>query len=365
MKINVDRVALLNALARVRGIVQRRGTLPVLAMVKLTAKGLAVRVEATNLTQSAMVMVRCEVLEEGGTCAPHDKLMALLRALTVDEVTLTRDTSEQLTVKAGRSRSRLSCIHVSEFPVDTNREQFKPIATVDAVVLQALIDRVKGAVSSDESRESFMGVFWRSEGEVLTLTATDGHRLHMTSERVHGAADHTAIIPSLALLKTVLAGADAVRVLAHGDDVAFESDDSRLTVRCISGRFPNIAQVIPDVSASTTHTRATLNCEAMEGALRRAGILSPDTGAVSIVADEEGASLRISAGTSEGEYGEPVNAALEGWNDVGVNGALAVDAMRALGSDAVEVWSGGGDKPMLWRTPGDDTTLCVVMPMVF
>lgn len=368
MKITAKRDDMRRALMRLRQVVPSKSSLPVLECVRITSRGDAISIEATDLDRSALVMVRCEVEEDGATCVPHKRLLAWLNLAPEDEVSLRRDTREQLHCTSGHNRTRIAGTHTDEYPRLPDRESMAPLGSYDAAALLAAIERVKRAQSSDETRPAFGGVHWMQTTGCLTLTATDGHRLHQSRcEPREGAADVEVIVPGLQGLSAFLAGADEVRVRASEKEMACETDDARLTLRLIPGRFPNVAQVIPDVDAPGSRWQRLMvpDGRAFAEVIKRVSLAAPQTGSTRLQMDE-GEPISLHATSGEEEATEPIlGASADALDPVGFNASLGMDALAALDAGAIEVWSAGTDAPMLWRSPTDPTTLCVVMPMQF
>src|SRR5690606_37009139 len=115
MKITIDRAALMRALNHVQSAVERRTTIPILSNVLLRAEDGELNLSTTDMDLEINEAVAANVETAGATTAPASTLFDIVKKLPEDSsVVLELDPSgNQMTVKAGRSNFRLSCLPVA------------------------------------------------------------------------------------------------------------------------------------------------------------------------------------------------------------------------------------------------------------
>ncbi|MCD8491931.1 MAG: DNA polymerase III subunit beta [Geovibrio sp.] len=182
MKFSIDRAALLRALNHVQSVVERRNTIPILSNVLLKVEDGTLTLTATDMDLEINESVAAQIDKPGATTAPAHTLHDIVRKLPDDGMVDIELNAEgtQMTVQAGRSRFKLSCLPVADFPAISAGE-LPGTFGIPAADLRALIDRTKFAMSTEETRYYLNGIYLHAADNggvpVLRAVATDGHRL--------------------------------------------------------------------------------------------------------------------------------------------------------------------------------------------
>ncbi len=109
MKISLDRDALLRSLARVQGVVERRGTIPILANVRMRAENSALSLATTDMDLEIEESLAVSIDTTGATTVPAYMLHEIVRKLpTGARVDMALEPEGSImTISAGRSRFKL------------------------------------------------------------------------------------------------------------------------------------------------------------------------------------------------------------------------------------------------------------------
>src|SRR5687767_2352097 len=109
MQFTIDRAPLLKALAHVQTVVEQRGTIPVLANVKIEGKGDSLTLTATDIDIALSVRVNAGVAEGGATTVPAHMFYDIARKLPEgSQVEVSTKDSGRVSIRAGSSRFTLS-----------------------------------------------------------------------------------------------------------------------------------------------------------------------------------------------------------------------------------------------------------------
>ena len=160
MKLSIDRAALLRSLNHVQSVVERRNTIPILSNVLLKAEDGTLFLTSTDMDLEINEAVAANITEPGATTAPAHTLHEIVRKLPDEagvDVELSAD-GTQMTVKAGRSQFKLSCLPVADFP-EVSTGELPTSFALPASDLRALIDRTKFAMSTEETRYYLNGIY--------------------------------------------------------------------------------------------------------------------------------------------------------------------------------------------------------------
>ena len=367
MKVSCRPAVFGQALQVVSRAISSRTTLPILnnILIETTSDGLALT--ATNLEIGIRKLVPAEVSIEGSTTAPARLLTDFVGTLPDEELEMSLDPATQnLGLRCARFDTHIKCIEAEEFPPGPRPDEGDKFEVPLSDLLSA-VDQTQMAASTDEARPVLTGVEMRIEGGMLTLAATDGHRLAVRKLEVKGAADLEAglIIPARALaeLSRALKGEPGnveVTISKARNQIFFKAGTSELTSRLIDGKYPNYSQVIPSKSS----TKVKVSTAELTQTVRAVSLFARDSANVIRVKAQSGA-LVLSATTNEvGDSKAEMAAHVDGSEiQIAFNARYILDALAVIGEDQVELLFDGPLSPGLLRLPGKEHYLYVIMPV--
>jgi len=370
MKVSIERAALLKAMNRAQGVVERRNTIPVLANVLMEAEGDRLSLRATDLDIEIVEGLPARIDTAGGTTVSAHLLHDILRKLPDGaEVTLSLDPErERLDISAGRSRFHLPTLPRSDFPVMASSEYACSYAA-PAILLRTLFDKSKFAVSTEETRYYLNGVYLHvaeAEGRpVLRAVATDGHRLaRIDSDLPEGAAQAPGVIvprKTVAELRKMLDDDEAeIAVSVSETKIRFSANGLTLTSKVIDGAFPDYTRVIPQGN----DRRMEVDAREFGRAVDRVATVSQEKSrTVKMTLDEDRLVLSVSAADA-GSATEEIDVAYhDAPMEIGFNAKyLSEIAEQIERENAVFLFSDPG-APTLVREGDDASAVYVVMPM--
>ena len=371
MKITINRSDLMRALGHVQSVVERRNTIPILANVKLEASGDALRMTTTDMDLEINEAVSAKISQEGMTTTPAQTLHDIVRKLPDGaDVDLTLDDSgNTMTVKAGRSNFKLSCLPTSDFP-DIGSKPLETNFALPAAELRALIDKTRFAMSTEETRYYLNGIYLHAiekEGvDMLCAVATDGHRLAKFEMPLPEGAKNMPgiIIPRKTVLevrKLVEDAADVINVSLSQNKIRFAFDHIVMTSKLIDGTFPDYQKVIPQGNDKLIE----LNPKAFSAAIDRVATIVTADKARAVKLAIEGKNLVLTANAPDaGSAREDVeitndNVALE----IGFNSRYLLDITSQIEGEGCRIALSDSASPTVIQDLGDNASLYVIMPL--
>ena len=357
---------LLAALQAVAGIVERRHTLPILANV-LVRKN-AGEVEFT--TSDLEIQVRTKV-DLGGdatsftTTIGARKLIDILRTLPADQVvTLTSSSQNKLTLQGGKSRFTLQTLPAEDFPLVNEAVDFGQAFAVPQKTLRALINQVHFAMAVHDIRYYLNGILFVAEGKLLTLVATDGHRLALAQATLEvDMPKQEVILPRKTVLELqrLLKDEDAaIEMRFAGNQAKFAFSGMEFVTKLVEGKFPDYNRVVPK-----NHKNAvTLGRAPLLSSLQRAAIMTSEKFKAVRVNIEPG-TLRISSSNAEQEEAKEeleidyAGDAIE----IGFNVTYLIDALTNTSVELVKLELQDTSSSALFTLPEQPGFKYVVMPM--
>ena len=364
--IRASRDSILKPLTTVAGIVERRHTLPILANVLLRKEGESVSFLATDVEIQIRTTASLGAGEgDGATTVSARKLIDILRALPEGPEVSLSVAGKKATIQAGKSRFALQTLEAEDFPTVAINDQFAASFALPQKQLKHLLHMVHFAMAQQDIRYYLNGLLLVTDGDMVRVVATDGHRLAYCEAQLEGGslARHDVIIPRKTVLELQrLLGDvdDPVEIDVAANQVRLRFGEVEMVSKLVEGKFPDYQRVIPK-----GYTRATtVSREVLASSLGRASILTSDK--------FRGVRLSLSPGlmrvqTSNAEQEEAIDEIEVDYDgeplEIGFNVGYLQDVLGNLKSEQVMLEFGDASTSALLTVPGDTTFRYVVMPM--
>ena len=355
----------LEALQAVAGIVERRHTLPILANVLLRKEGDDIEFTTSDLE----IQVRTQAALSGdagsfATTVGARKLIDILRSLPADQpVTLTANQSK-LTLTGGKSRFTLQTLPADDFPLVNTAVDFGPAFAVPQKTLKTLINQVHFAMAVHDIRYYLTGILFVAEGKLLTLVATDGHRLALAQATLESDIPKQEVIlprKTVLELQRLLRDEDTpIEMRFAGNQARFTFSGMEFVTKLVEGKFPDYNRVIPKGHKNSV----TLGRTTLLASLQRAAILTSEKFKGVRVNIEPG-TLRIASSNAEQEEAMEELEIDYGGDaiEIGFNVTYLIDALTNMGQEMVTVELQDTNSSALITVPDQAGFKYVVMPM--
>lgn len=344
-----------NAVAAAATVIERRNTIPVLDCLHIAPGKGELMISGTNL--DAWLTVRCpaHTAKAKPLCIPAPVLKNLLSGAALeDEVTIQHE-KDVLTLQIGPVSARLrGLIPAADWPAAPPVEG--ETVQIGEATLVKLIDSVRFAISTEETRYYLNGIFLTGINGRLAGVAPDGHRLacYYSAEpwdfpgvifpRTTVAALRWRLVPGGNRTVSVAVDASVNRMSITGDGWA-------MVCKTIDGTFPDYGRVIPARVDDPGY--AILSLET----LRRLPDPARD-GCRAIKLDLENAKALVRDVLFNLDVAMPIEA--RGRFSLGLNGKYLRQIARAFGTLRIEATSPSDAMHILTDDP--DLTV-VLMPM--
>lgn len=385
LQFTIERSALLAAVRLARVAVATRTPLPVLTHLLLDATpdgGLVIT--ATDLEIGLVVTAPAVVKEAGRATIPATLAAAMLAQCAAPTLVVALDQGKVRLTGSG-TKLALPSLDPTDFPTLGSGNPPVPLADCEAGQFRAAVARVAFACAEgDGSRPMLGGVNLAFTRETLTLSACDGYRLARTTVPIHrpdGAEDLAVLIPAKILTGIIgaLCAALPDGQLAIGRDrnaIVLATVTATGHARTLDAAFPDLDHLIP---RAYTLTRVVPRAEWRDAARLAHLAAAPSGGKDGFVgldldidadgitvagSDESEAVITVATPPVAGEGAAPVAVKTT------VNAAYLIDALGALGGEAVTLRVGTPGGMLLLSPVGDahsaaePDALHGIMPMV-
>jgi DNA polymerase-3 subunit beta len=368
MKLSIDRAALMRSLNHVQSVVERRNTIPILSNVLLKGDGDALALTTTDMDLEINESVAAKIHTAGAITAPAHTLHDIVRKMPEGEITIELDPSKNtMTLKAGRSTFKLSCLPVADFP-EISKAELPASFSLPAGELRALIDRTKFAMSTEETRYYLNGIYIHKAEiagvKVLRAVATDGHRLARFEMPLPEGAENMpgVIVPRktvMELRKLADDAADSIRISLSESKIRFAFDHVILTSKLIDGTFPNYEQVIP----ANNDKIVEVNPKLFSGAIDRVSTIS-DGKSRALKLTLNNNTMTLSANSPDsGSATEDVEVHGNDNMEIGFNARYLLDITSQIEGEGCRMRLADSASPTIIQDTSDASALYVLMPL--
>lgn len=368
MNVTIEQAVLLRELGLLQGVVERKATIPMLANVLITAvEDGRVVVMATDLEVSFKATFHAQVDAPGTVAVDARRLHDITRRLPPGNIGF-RLQKDSLHVSLEKIRYRLATQETETFPTLPRREG-EPSGAIESRWLADMIRRVIFAVTTDDPRYSLGGALWKIETDRLTMVATDGHRLALSSRPGRRLESEMGdiVVPRKALAEIgKLAAEDEgeTRFWARGGTLFVEVGSRELSTHLLEMKFPDYTRVVP----KSNDKKLEVGTADLRAAIERVAVLSQDQSRMVKLDLAESRLVLSSEHHAHGEAVEELSVVYGGKPlQIGFNAQYLVDFLATCGTETVRLELGEvmGQGLLHPTRPDDDERQdrYVVMPM--
>ena len=370
MRFIISRNKLMSALNIASKAVTSRTPIAVLTGIKfeLNEEGLTLIGSDTDLSISTFIKAeenndKVITIFETGSCVLNAKYITeIIRKLDGERVEIELVDGNLVKIIDQKSNFSLNSINVNEFPfIDFNFDS--NVIKLKGDLLKQVIAQTKFATSQKETRPILTGVNFKVDGNVLEAVATDTYRLAKKKIVIGDTAYFNVTIPARNLdeISKIVEGGEEIIINFFDKKVMFKINDTIISTRVISGVYPDTSKLIPD---SFENKLNTLTNEFL-AAIDRASLLSSDRNNI-VKLSLNNDKVEISSRSQEiGSVVEKIsNYEYEGNKlDISFSAQYITEAIKAIGSNDVELCLNGEMKPFIVKNKEDDSVLQLVLPV--
>jgi len=273
VKIEVGKDVLFEALQRVFNVVPQKPTLPVLTNFLLKVDSGRLYISGTDMDMSISTSIECNCETDGAITVNAKRFISIIRELPQGTVTITVE-DDRVTVEFAHGRSSMMGMSAADYPAVRDSVDGVSLA-ISGDDLFEMVEKTSFAVATERTRLALTGVYWRLTADTMTMVATDGHRLSLTTKAIEAGADKVseAIVPPKALAQAArtYSSGQALQNVVFGEGVIlFDFGATTIFSKLIEGPYPDYTQVIP----SNNTKIATVATDNLGAVVRRVSVLS-------------------------------------------------------------------------------------------
>ena len=363
MELTFERDDLLYSLQVLQGVASGRSTLPILSNVLIQAADGRIECVATDLEVGIKIKVEGTIQEDGAITVSARKLADIVKELPGDKkIHLATTANDRVEITCGDGVYKIIGLPDEEFPQLPSVEGES--LTIDGELLRAVLRKTEFAASTEDVRYFLNGLYFNFLTERTEVVATDSRWLALAyCDAFNAPGNVDGFILPLKAVKEIartFADASAVTVSVFENQILFADENATLTTRLVEGDYPKYDKLIPE---STTGRAVVFKDNILHAARRVALLSNPKNHSISLEIETE--QITIFSKTPElGEAHETVSLQSCTANArIAIDARLLIDILAHIETESVAIEFTGEFSPVLIRPIGDETHLCLVMPM--
>ena len=308
--------------------------------------------KATDLEIGIEHTISATIEETGSMVIPAKYLLDILRKMPSTNITLTKKPDEStLQISYKESHITLNTFPVEQFSFlpDTNHDRS---ISINSSVLTNIVKKISISFSHDDTRPVLNGALFDLEGDNLKFVSSDTYRLSLIEtildEPLEGEFT-PIIVPSKALieLSRLIEKDEIIKIVIDNKQAQFESNNLKIRVRLIEGKFPSYKNVIP----TDYSTRITANTKDLLLSIERATVISGDdtNKTCTIKLEIKDDIIHINSySPSIGQLNDKLPISKEGEDiSISFNGSYFVDILKIIDTENVIIELNGNLSPAI------------------
>ena len=363
---------MLDGLNGFQNITNKKGTLAILANIKIETAHDGIILTGTDLEVGSRLFIPAEIQEEGSLTLPSKKLFEIVRESGSNEIVVQETDNSWAVITTGLSTYNLAGTASEEFPEfpEYDDENF---ASFESHIFLDLIDKVIFSIASEqENIYSLTSVLFekeKKEGQsYLRMISSDGHRLSIMEKDVATDVDQLqlneiTLIPKKGIqeLKKFCEKRDTIDISFEKKQMVVRDEGAVMIVRLKQGEFPQYRSIVEAVQLD--------NCLEISRipfleSLKRINLFTEDifhTIQLKIENDKMVlSSQNADIGSAKDEQsvvygGEPLV--------LGFNCRYFIETLQVMACDTVKAYINSNNSPCLMKSDVDQGFLSIIMPM--
>ncbi len=253
MEFIVNRQMLHSELSLIKGVIEKKSTMPILSNVLVEAYNNQLTLKSTDLDIGFICKCPAQVIEPGMFTIDALKMQDILGTCSEQLMTFSLNEGTLLNVSAGEGKIQFDDIEtmsVEDFPTIPSYD-FKGALALDSGFFSDCLSLVLFSISADSHKYALNGCFFKIKDGLLEMVSTDTHRMSILKANLE---DEDFELEQLIPRKTILelkkmigtTGNDEKVLLGFEENrLFFKFSDRILFSRVIDGKFPDYHRAIP------------------------------------------------------------------------------------------------------------------------
>lgn len=365
MHLVFNKSKLLQSINIVLKAVPSRTTMPILECILIDASSNVIKFTSNDTELAIETIVEGEIISQGIVAVDAKIFSEIIRKLPDSEVSITTDENYKTTITcekatfsiAGKSGEDFSYLPVIEKNQYIYLSQFS---------LKELIRQTIFSIADNDTNKLMTGELFEVKGNLLTVTALDGHRIAIRKTELKDAFDNIkVIVPGKTLneiSKILTGGTDSdVRIFFEKNLIAFEFDNTVVVSRLIDGEYFKVDQMI----SSNFETIVNVNKKEFLDCIDRSTLLVKEGDKKPIIINITEGELELKISSFLGSMNEQIEIEKDGKDImIGFNPKFLMDALKVIDEEKVDIYLVNPKAPCVIKNE-EESYIYLILPVNF
>ncbi|HCA69537.1 MAG TPA: DNA polymerase III subunit beta [Lachnospiraceae bacterium] len=363
MKIQCQKVDLLNGINIVLKAIPVKSTMPILGCLVIEAGNQYIKLIANDMELGIETLVKGTVSEPGTVALDAKIFSEIIRRLPENEVFIATDDKYITEIVCEKAHFSISGNSSEEFPYLPKIEK-ENVVVLSQFTLKEVIRQTVFSISDNENSKIMTGELFDIKGNELRVISLDGHRISIRRIQMKDAyEEQKVIIPGKTLneISKILSGevSSMVQIYFTDKHALFEFDDTVVLTRLIEGDYYHIDQML----SSDYETKVTINKKELQSCIERASLLIRETDKKPVIINIAENNFELKINTTIGSMKEEIDIVMEGKNTIiGLNPKFLLDALRVIDDETVDLYLINAKAPCFIRDK-EQTYIYLILPV--
>ena len=365
MKIICDKANLQKSISIALRSVPSHTTMPIMECIMINAEDGMIRFTTNDMELGIETMVP-GLIEESGAVAINAKMFSeIIRRLPDEEVTMTVNENMGILITCGKAKFNLGGMSGNDFTYLPEVER-EDCITMSQLTLKEMISKTIFSIAASDNNRIMTGELFKVSGDVLEITALDGHRVAIRKELLKESySDKQVIVPgkTLSEISKILSDSaeDEVGIYITDNHITFVLDETTVVSRLIEGEYFKIDNML----AMDHETKVICNRRELLSAIDRSTLFVRENDKKPIIFDVQDGFMKLSIESVAGSMDEDLDIDKEGKDIlIGFNPKFMIDALRAIDDETVSLAMISPKSPCFIRDE-DGSYIYLVLPVNF
>ncbi|MBU5668471.1 DNA polymerase III subunit beta [Peptoniphilus sp. MSJ-1] len=360
MLIKVNRKELAKHIQIVQKAISQRTTMQILEGIKISAKENTLILTATD-TEISIETRLSAIVEREGDFVINSRLFGdIVRKLENDIIDINIE-NYNMNLKCGDSIFNLSTQKADEYP-DLPRVEENTEIKISAKDIKNIVKKTTFAVSTDESRIVFTGVFMDIRRDYINFVALDGFRMAIQKLEKQTGIEESIIIPARSLneLVKIIEDDEDISINISRNNIVFKFGDTVFYSTLLSGEFFSYTALLRDEHSIST----SVSRKEFQLAVERASLLAREDRANLIKLNVENSHIDIKSNSEIGDVFEKVKSSEhDNTLDIAFNSRYILDGVKILEAEEINLNFTDSVNPLIITETDDASYIYLVLPV--
>lgn len=361
MKFSVNRKDIIEVLAKVQGITNRKTNLDVTEAVLIKAAGSHITLNVNDLETGFEGTYPALVETEGIIAVNARRFYEIVRNFPVDKININEVENGWIEISNEKVKYNIVGMNAADFP---NNQIIDDIEFLDtnSLSLKSIINKTLIVGDGGDKRQHIQGALFEVKGNSIRCVSTDGSRLVTSFYSTDIQSDVKALIPKKALneVSKFLGNEGSVRFGVKGNNFIVKKDNETIIVRLLEGDFPEYKYII---KKSDNTVEININKKPFLMMLRRMSIFSSEDYKGAVFNFSNNKLAIITTNPNIGESKEDMQIDFNGNIEAVFNPKYFIEALNVIDDDMICVNIVNEEYPCLVEGKNNKSFLSVIMPM--